>query len=34
MSKRIAIFVIAYDAVNTLAQTIDRIPPEVLPKTS
>lgn len=32
MSKRIAIFVIAYDAVNTLASTIDRIPPEVMEK--
>jgi glycosyltransferase involved in cell wall biosynthesis/2-polyprenyl-3-methyl-5-hydroxy-6-metoxy-1,4-benzoquinol methylase len=30
VSKRIAIFVIAYDAVNTLARTIDRIPPGVL----
>ncbi|MEB3224149.1 MAG: bifunctional glycosyltransferase/class I SAM-dependent methyltransferase [Candidatus Sericytochromatia bacterium] len=30
MSKRIAIFVIAYDAVNTLARTIDRVPAEVL----
>lgn len=28
-AKRVAIFVIAYDAVNTLAQTIERIPPEV-----
>ena len=32
MGKRIAIFVIAYDAVNTLAATIDRIPPEVMAK--
>lgn len=32
MSKRIAIFVIAYDAVNTLARTLDRIPPEVMEK--
>jgi glycosyltransferase involved in cell wall biosynthesis len=32
MGKRIAIFVIAYDAVNTLAETIDRIPPEVMEK--
>jgi glycosyltransferase involved in cell wall biosynthesis len=32
MSKRIAIFVIAYNAVKTLAETIDRIPPEVLEK--
>ncbi len=32
MAKRIAIFVIAYDAVNTLAETIDRIPAEVMAK--
>lgn len=32
MGKRIAIFVIAYDAVNTLAETIDRIPAEVMEK--
>jgi len=28
--KRIAIFVIAYDAVETLAKTLDRIPPDVM----
>lgn len=32
MGKRIAIFVIAYDAVETLGKTIDRIPAEVLDK--
>lgn len=32
MSKRIAIFVIAYDAVETLGKTIDRIPAEVMEK--
>jgi glycosyltransferase involved in cell wall biosynthesis len=32
MSKRIAIFVIAYNAVNTLAETLDRIPPDVMEK--
>ena len=30
--KRIGIFVIAYNAVSHLAQTIDRIPPEVMQK--
>lgn len=30
--KRIAVIVVAYNAINTLAQTLDRIPPEVMAK--
>lgn len=34
MSKRIGIFVIAYNAETTLASVLDRIPPEIIEKTT